>query len=83
MAVLWQALLDYTSPNPDDKTDKARIQRKAKEWLQSDIRWFGSFKWVCDALDLNTDRLRTLLETSPDELGRELRARSRTRFKWT
>jgi hypothetical protein len=49
LAVLMQAINDFTY-----SYERARL----KPWFTSDNRDPGSFKWICDHLELDSSRLR-------------------------
>ena len=62
MAVLRQALLDYTAKKP------GFYQRQSWRWFASTEFHPGSFLWVCDALELNNDQFMAVLKDNPKML---------------
>lgn len=62
LAVLWQALVDVTYPKPTTP------QQSAARWFASDLHQIGSFEWICDALQLNSDKFRDDLQNNFDDV---------------
>lgn len=62
MAVLRQAIIDYSAKKP------GFYQRQAARWFRSPEFHPGSFRWVCDALELNVDQFMQVLDSNPKML---------------
>jgi hypothetical protein len=61
-AVLAQAVYDLTGINTfTNRSYHTRIRYFARLWIDSDSRDAGSFRWVCDQLDLDPGWLRRRL----------------------
>ena len=72
-AVILQAFLDVTGVNYDvrRKKDYRNVYAElALAWLCSDRQDAGSFRWICDVLNLNSSYLLNGLWKSSDGLGR-------------
>lgn len=46
----------------DGKVAKTLSERDAKEWFASNAYYVGSFKWICELLELEPDNIRRKIE---------------------
>jgi hypothetical protein len=61
LAVLMQACIDLGSANECAVSERPRLRYFAQLWFVSDNYEPGSFRWICDHLDLDTSWLRRRL----------------------
>jgi len=78
-AVLQQAITDlqvrvYKTPSQRN-TENMRIREDARKWFTDDYNHIGSFRFVCDVLDLNPDYLLKRLINGLVHIKYPLRAR--------
>ena len=59
LAILLQALRDVVSPKPYTWDRGTNWTEDAREWIQSDAATPGSFRWVCQVLEIDYSPLRT------------------------
>jgi hypothetical protein len=69
--VLRQALADYVCLIDEPK--KQYYYRQARRWFESDEFSVGSFVWICDQLELDTNKARLSLMARRNELREQLR----------
>ena len=55
--VLWQAVTDLVR-SPDDQPSAIQVREEAAEWILCDADCVGSFRWVCDLMHLDPDKVR-------------------------
>jgi hypothetical protein len=58
LAILLQALRDVVSPKPYTWDRSTNWTEDAREWIQSDDATPGSFRWICQVLEMDYTRLR-------------------------
>jgi hypothetical protein len=62
LAVLLDAMHIYVQPTEEWQHEKRRLFVETRRWLDSkDRTWLFSYERVCEALDVDPDRLRTIL----------------------
>jgi hypothetical protein len=58
-AVILRAIADLLALETHaDRTKQRSLKYRARTWLSSSARYPGSFKWICQFLDLDSERLR-------------------------
>ena len=70
LAVLTEAVCLATRRLTTQVT--ARHRDEAKEWIAADGTAIGSFRWVCDVLDLDADWVRVAIAEGQEVKMREL-----------
>ena len=61
---LWAAVLEQAFEDA-----QARGLEDAKKWFISEKSEVGSFLWICDALDIDPQALRTILTFSRSQMA--------------
>lgn len=77
-AVVRESWLDLY-PMGTMTLDKAQNRHDAKEWFAHEGVEVGSFRWVCDILGLNPEKMRVLIHRNRPELERRGRPHNRDR----
>jgi hypothetical protein len=63
LAILLQAFRDVIAPKKSSNKEWALWRKDAIEWFFAPEAYPGSFFWVCDILQMNSEDLRTWLRT--------------------
>lgn len=81
-AVLYQAVIDFTSPGHVYGLGAASMQRSVGQWFLSHSHGLGSFLFICEILNINPEWVRKqLFGTSIDVLKNHLATQHRSRDK--
>ncbi|RPI29264.1 MAG: hypothetical protein EHM61_02220 [Acidobacteria bacterium] len=63
LAILLQAFRDVIAPRKSSNKEWALWRRDAMDWFFADESYPGSFHWVCEILQMNSEELRMWLRT--------------------
>ena len=83
LGILLQAFRDIVAPKKTTNKDWDLWRQDAFAWFRSDESHAGSFRWVCELLQMSAPDLREWLGTykSSDEAGQKEMARKLVRFQ--
>ncbi len=78
LRVLIQAIEDAggNPKHPDGTNNRKRLAAEARAWFRSERDGTGTFRWICDELNLNRQRIRFYLMTGAVPEGANLGARA-------
>jgi hypothetical protein len=83
LGILLQAFRDIVAPKKSANKEWELWRQDALEWFYSDEKHPGSFRWVCDVLEMNPRELREWLHAYKKSRGDRKRemARKLIRFQ--